>query len=213
MANSNLTDNESSLYDELSLDELFSQLDDVHQVEKKATKVTQDDEFEQIRKSVAKLPKIEQSFNELSGLEQDKKKSHSKKINDPILVTKKDSKKDKSTAGDKWFNMPKGELTEANKRDLKIIQQRAALDPKRHYKKGKWTIPEYFQFGTIIEGPTEFYSSRIKNKDRSSTIMESVINDSDTKKYFKRKYAEIQEKKSSGRRGHYKKVQEKRRGF
>jgi hypothetical protein len=127
-------------------------------------------------------------------------------------VRKKKVEED-TDAGKKWFNLPKGDLTESTKRDLKIIQQRAALDPKRHYKKDKWKTPEFFQIGTIVEGNTEFYSARLKNKDRHQSILESVVNDQDTKKYFKRKYDEIQTKKMSGKRAHYNQVREARKRF
>ena len=53
--------------------------------------------------------------------------------------------------------MKQPEMTPEIKRDLQIIKQRSALDPKRHYKKDKWEIPKFFQMGTIIEGNTEFY--------------------------------------------------------
>ena len=36
------------------------------------------------------------------------------------------------------------------------------MDPKRFYKSADQTkFPKYFQFGTVVEGPTEFYSGMI----------------------------------------------------
>lgn len=33
------------------------------------------------------------------------------------------------------------------------------MDPKRFYKSADHSkFPKYFQFGTVVEGPTEFYS-------------------------------------------------------
>lgn len=101
------------------------------------------------------------------------------------------------TSGDKWFNMPKGNRNDPQiKKDLLIIQQRAVLDPKRHYKKDKWTAPKYFQVGTIIEDKLEFFSARLKKKERQQTMLQEVLHDKDSSKYFRRKYAEIQEQKS-----------------
>lgn len=60
--------------------------------------------------------------------------------------------------------MSRPELTSSIKRDLQIIKQRQALDPKRHYKKEKWQIPKYFQMGTIVEGNTGYYNKLTKNK-------------------------------------------------
>lgn len=114
---------------------------------------------------------------------------------------------------DKWFTLPKTELTSEVKRDLMLIKHRAALDPKRHYKKEKWKVPERFSIGTIIEGPTEFFSSRMTNKERKGTMLETLMVDDNTNKYFKRKYTEVQQKKTSGKKAHYRNVKDKRRKF
>lgn len=190
---------ESDEYEQLDIEDLFAELKKTHTVS-----VDTDDEFTRIKKSIAKLPKIEAEQREL-------KKKNVVSIADPVAVTKKN--KEVTHSGSNWFDMPKGELTESVKRDLKVIQQRAALDPKRHYKKDKWKTPEFFQMGTIVESKAEFFSSRLKNKDRHQTILESVMYDDDTKKYFKRKYDDIQANKSSGKRMHYKKTKEARRKY
>jgi Fcf2 pre-rRNA processing len=51
--------------------------------------------------------------------------------------------------------------------------------------------------GTIIESPTEYFSARLKKKDRKETIVESLA-DQQSREYFKRKYQEIQDKAASG---------------
>lgn len=73
--------------------------------------------------------------------------------------------------------MPKTDLTPELRRDLQLLKMRNVLDPKRHYKKDnkKGDVPAFSQVGTIIEGATEFYSSRLKNKDRKQTMLEEVI--------------------------------------
>jgi Fcf2 pre-rRNA processing len=90
---------------------------------------------------------------------------------------------------------------------------RSVLDPHRHYKKNssKSKFPEFSQSGTVIEGPTEFYSSRINRKDRSKTFVEETMATEKENGRFKRKYNEIQEKKMSGKKGHYKALMKKRR--
>jgi hypothetical protein len=90
---------------------------------------------------------------------------------------------------------------------------RSVLDPKRHYKKSdsKADAPAYSQVGTIIEGPTEYYNSRINNKDRKRTIVEEVLAQEDNSGKFKRKYDDILKAKSSGKKAFYKALQEKRR--
>lgn len=91
---------------------------------------------------------------------------------------------------------------------------RNVLDPKRHYKKdnGKSKVPTFSQVGTIIEGPTEFYSSRIPNKERKKTFVEEVLAAEDSTGRFKSKYSDIQSTKTSGKKAYYKKLQDKRNG-
>ena len=199
----------------LSLENLFSEL---NQQTKNANQVVvdEDDEFKKIQKSISKLPKLESNLEENLNKEiaTKEKINDITRINDPIIhKPKKSGNEEQSDSGSKWFNMKQPELTASVKRDLSIIKQRNALDPKRHYKKDKWEIPKFFQMGTVIEGNTEFYSARMNRRDRGNTLVEEVLNDNDRKKYFKRKYTEIQDKKTSGGKNHYKKVKSMRKKY
>ncbi|PVV05196.1 hypothetical protein BB560_000295 [Smittium megazygosporum] len=122
-------------------------------------------------------------------------------------------KKDKQeTTGPKWFDMKAPQITEEIKRDLHVLKMRNVLDPKRFYKRDskRSEIPKYFQFGTIIEGPTEFYSARLTRKQRKATIVEELMADSNSRQYYKRKYSEIQKNLQSGGKNFYRKLQKKR---
>lgn len=90
---------------------------------------------------------------------------------------------------------------------------RSVLDPHRHYKKDarKGKIPTFSQVGTVIEGPTEWYSGRINKKDRSKNFVEEEMRNEKETGRFKRKYTEIQEAKTSGRKAHYKQLLAKRK--
>ncbi|KAJ5825516.1 hypothetical protein N7474_002654 [Penicillium riverlandense] len=120
--------------------------------------------------------------------------------------------KDKPTAGPSWFNLPKTELTPELRRDLQLLRMRSVLDPKRHYKKenGKAKPPEFSQVGTIIEGPTEFFSGRIAKKDRKKTFVEETMALERQNKRFASKYQDIQHTKQSGKKSFYKNLQAKR---
>ncbi|KAJ1332638.1 hypothetical protein BSLG_008267 [Batrachochytrium salamandrivorans] len=114
------------------------------------------------------------------------------------LSAKEKKKMEKVTAGPGWFGMVSTDLTDQVKQDLHIIRSRGALDPKRHYKRdNSKVLPKVFQFGTIIEGPTEFYSSRLTIKERKQTIVDELLTDAKTKAYMKRKTLEINEKKNN----------------
>ncbi|KGQ97754.1 hypothetical protein MG1_03243 [Candida albicans GC75] len=183
--------------DTASLDDLFADL------KKETRSVPTVEDFKSIEKSIQSLPKIN------ANLETALQKKPIR-IHDPVIPPKK---KTTETSDERWFNMKQPEMTPEIKRDLQIIKQRSALDPKRHYKKDKWEIPKFFQMGTIIEGNTEFYSSRLKRKERGKTMVEELLHDDTTKKYFKRKYHEIQQTKTSGRKGFYKKVKNARKKY
>jgi len=108
----------------------------------------------------------------------------------------KKSEKEK-TKGKEWFDLPALEMTEERKADLETIQMRGALDPKRFYKKNTWeNLPKYFQIGTVVDSPTEFYTTRVPVKQRKSNLVDELLADAAFKKFNKRKYTEIIEEKS-----------------
>lgn len=86
------------------------------------------------------------------------------------------------------------------------------LDSKRHYKKdnGKAHVPEFSQVGTIIEGPTEFFSGRITKKDRKKTFVEEVMANEQATGRFAAKYSNIQRSKKSGKKSYYNNLQAQR---
>ncbi|KAL1960014.1 hypothetical protein VTO42DRAFT_682 [Malbranchea cinnamomea] len=138
-----------------------------------------------------------------------------KKLSETIRTVEKQEpkkSKEKPTAGPQWFHLPKTVMTPELKRDLQILRMRSVLDPKRHYKKesGKAKPPAYSQVGTIIEGPTEFFSARIPKKERKKTFVEEVLAVEAEHGRFKRKYGEIQAAKTSGKKAYYKAKQAKR---
>merc|ERR1719516_904504 len=99
--------------------------------------------------------------------------------------------------GKDWFNMPALELTEERRNDLELLQMRGVLDPKRHYKRSdKEGLPKYFQIGTVVDNAADFYTDRVPNKARKSTMVDELLADAEFKKFQKRKYVEIIEEKS-----------------
>ncbi|KAH7390573.1 rRNA-processing protein FCF2 [Pyrenochaeta sp. MPI-SDFR-AT-0127] len=136
-----------------------------------------------------------------------------KKIDDPLQVRKlKKQEEKRATAGAQWFNMPKTELTPELRRDLQLLKMRNVLDPKRHYKKdnSRNDVPAFSQVGTIIEGATEFYSSRLNKKDRKQTILEEIVTQEQDSGRFQRKYNDISKTKSSGKKSFHKAMKMKR---
>ncbi|RYP25461.1 hypothetical protein DL767_008379 [Monosporascus sp. MG133] len=120
----------------------------------------------------------------------------------------------KADAGPAWYNLPRTDLTPELKRDLQILKMRDILDPKRFYRKdnSKAAVPEFSQVGVLVEGPTEWYSARMTKKERKRTLIDEVLETEDSTRRFKSKYGQIQEAKTSGKKGYYKKMMEKRYG-
>ncbi|QSZ34831.1 hypothetical protein DSL72_007690 [Monilinia vaccinii-corymbosi] len=129
-------------------------------------------------------------------------------VEDPVVTKARALKAKQATAGAKWYNMPKTVVTPELKRDLQLLRLRSVLDPKRFYKKdsARAEVPEYSQVGTIIEGPTEYFSSRLTNKERKQTFVEQVLAGEQSNHKFRNKYNEIQASKTSGKKAHYKKM-------
>ncbi|NXO00742.1 TDIF2 protein, partial [Rhinopomastus cyanomelas] len=102
------------------------------------------------------------------------------------------------TTGDGWFGMRAPEITAELKNDLKVLKMRASLDPKHFYKKNdRDGLPKYFQVGTVVDSPIDFYHSRIPKKQRKRTIVEELLADSEFRRYNKKKYQEIMSEKAA----------------
>ncbi|KAG6004899.1 hypothetical protein E4U21_000626 [Claviceps maximensis] len=115
-----------------------------------------------------------------------------------------------NTAGSDWFDLPKTDMTPEFKREWQLLRMRGLLDPKHQKKALRANAPEYSQIGEVIAGPTDFYSSRLSQKERKNTILEEVLDTVDKQK-LQVKYAGIQRDKMSGKRGFYKKLVSQRR--
>ncbi|KAL6459001.1 hypothetical protein MHYP_G00324730 [Metynnis hypsauchen] len=106
------------------------------------------------------------------------------------------------TTGDGWFDMRAPELTEDLRNDLKALKMRSAMDPKRFYKKNdREGFPKYFQVGTVVDNPADFYHSRIPKKQRKRTIVEELLADAEFRSFNKRKYHEIMAEKAADAAG------------
>ncbi len=90
--------------------------------------------------------------------------------------------------------MKGSKLNAETKRDLQLLKLRGAYDPKRFYKSSdhKKGFPAHFQMGTVIEGPTDFYSSRLARRDRKQNITEELLHDTDMNDARKRRFGKIQ---------------------
>lgn len=87
-------------------------------------------------------------------------------------------------------------MTEEVERDLALIRNRNYLDPKRFYKsadKPKSNAKGVLQSGTVIEGPTEFYSSRLTKKQRRTNLVDEIMADPESSGWAQQKYKKMQQ--------------------
>ena len=100
------------------------------------------------------------------------------------------------TAGAGWFNLQPLEMDSKLQRDIKMVQMRDYMDPKRFYKNPD-KITNVLHIGTVIEGPSEYKSSRLTNRERKQTIVDEVLSSQLIRDYTKSKYLDIQQRQTS----------------
>ncbi|KAI1661636.1 Fcf2-domain-containing protein [Daldinia decipiens] len=144
----------------------------------------------------------------------EKSKSEGLSVRVPEVRRPKHKMAVKADAGPSWFNLPRTDLTPQLKKDLQLLRMRDVLDSKRFYRKdsSRALVPQFSSVGTIVEGPTDFFNARLTKKERKRTLLEEVLETEDATRRFKNKYGQIQDVKTSGKKGHYKKMMEKRYG-
>ena len=108
--------------------------------------------------------------------------------------------------------MPRTTLSPGVKSDLHLLKLRSVLDPQRHYRSEaiRPSAPQFSQLGQIIQGPTEYLSSRLPKKERKRTFVEEVLANEKFTGRFKRKYIDIQASKTSGKKAYYKNLKAKK---
>uniref|UniRef100_A0A5K3FW02 Fcf2 domain-containing protein n=1 Tax=Mesocestoides corti TaxID=53468 RepID=A0A5K3FW02_MESCO len=90
----------------------------------------------------------------------------------------------------KWFDLPRGDLTQENKDDLEIISKRRVLGLDLHTRKadGRRT---HFQVGTVVDDPGSFYD-RIPRKQRKKNLVDELLANAEYMKKQRRQYAILQ---------------------
>ena len=142
-------------------------------------------DIKNMQKDIAKLPKVNREGDLPSTLI----------TSNGSNASSSSSSKKIPTLGKGWFDLAPAELTDDLKRDIKMIRMRNFLDPKRFYKAPD-KMKKVLHIGTVIEGPSEYLSSRLTKKERKQTFTEEIMNDSKIKSYSKRVYGEIQNQKN-----------------
>lgn len=104
-----------------------------------------------------------------------------------------------------WHSMPTLHMTPELVRDIRVIENRQHIDPKRFYKssgsgRAKGELPEHMAFGTVVEGAHEFYSSRLTKRERRKSITDEIMSDDRVMKFTKTRVRAIQKHATRQRR-------------
>jgi Fcf2 pre-rRNA processing len=88
---------------------------------------------------------------------------------------------------------------------------RGTLDPKRMYKRpGKFAIPEFSHVGRVVEGPTEFFSGRLTNRERRRTLVDEALEAEAASGKLGKRYRDVQLKQRSGKKAFYRNLKARR---
>lgn len=104
-----------------------------------------------------------------------------------------------------WHEIPEIRMTPEIERDLRIVENRKHLDPKRFYKSSgtgrkKGQLPTRVHMGTVVVGAHDFYSGRLTKKERRKSILEEVMSDERIMKFTKNKSRTLQQAKNVRKR-------------
>jgi hypothetical protein len=106
--------------------------------------------------------------------------------------------KKERTLGKGWFDMKPTGMDSGLKADIKMVEMRNYLDPKRFYKNPD-KIRKVLHTGTVVEGAAEYKTARMTKKERKTSLVGEIIADKQIKDYTKRKYVELQNDKADRR--------------
>lgn len=104
-----------------------------------------------------------------------------------------------------WHEIPVARMTPELQKDLRVIENRQHLDPKRFYKSSgtgrkKGELPNRVHVGTVMVGAHEFYSSRLTRRERRRSVLDEVLSDERVMNYTKNKFKTLQQAKQINKR-------------
>ncbi|VDL81385.1 unnamed protein product [Schistocephalus solidus] len=109
---------------------------------------------------------------------------------------KRERRAKKKAALEKWYGLPKGDLTPEVKADLELIAKRQILGQDIHTRKADGRH-SHFQVGVVADDPGSFYD-RIPRKQRKRTLVDELLANAEYMKYAskqRRQYSLLQKEK------------------
>ena len=142
-----------------------------------------------------KAEEIYKNLNIFAGMQATSKQI--KPLNSIKLDKIERDKQRERTAGKAWGMMPKVELTDEVKNDLKALKYRNQIFAKRFYKNNDSDkLPTYFAIGTVVDdngvrGKTE----RLTKKERKRSLAQQFLMDDEAQGFSKKKYENLNDRR------------------
>lgn len=156
------------------------------------------DKFSKVVIDTELLSKYEEPLKNSRYLEKSSLFSSKESVQGKELIDderKKELEKKKPKVLEDWGNMEKQKLTPEIELQLKAFKLAHAAKGGSDALEDELTrkdLPKFFQFGTLIDHATDYYSR--KGKKRKNTLLDDMLEEQKESKYVKERYEEIQKK-------------------
>ena len=114
----------------------------------------------------------------------------------PLKIKPEEPKPKDDTSGADWFNMPRTELTDDQRRDWETLKLRNVFSKgATNMAKLSENPSPYVQFATVKENKFEGRGERLTRKERAMTITEEIAKDQSVVDYIEKAYSKIEKPK------------------
>ncbi len=114
-----------------------------------------------------------------------------------IAKQQREQRERKQGARRDWHEMEVPEMTPELGKELRVLQLRGYMDPKRFYKSMDSKKSTKFQVGTVVDSFGAAPSSRMSKAVRRPTFVEQVLADDSIRGYARKTFGQLQRKQGS----------------
>jgi hypothetical protein len=116
----------------------------------------------------------------------------------PLRIGPRLKKTKAETSGPDWFNVPKVNLTEEEKRDWDLLRMRSVIGKTRaNVYQLPEKPPDFLQFGVVVGSAIEGKRGRLSKKFRGRTIAESLAKDAEFRDFLDMNVQKMKRKRSA----------------
>merc|ERR1711991_77608 len=102
-----------------------------------------------------------------------------------------------ATSGASHFDLPNTPMTPELENTFRLLEMRPYIYKQQNYKKAlKWQRPSYFGVGTVQDDAKDYYSTRVKRKDRKQSLAAEFLEDPSLLQYVEQRRAKLDAQKA-----------------